>query len=72
MDPASIIAEAMSVLQIGQLAVTALQDATPFIAMAQQILTGTAMTAAQRATMLDQEAALTAQLDAASIPGDQP
>lgn len=62
----------MSVLQIGQLAVTALQDAQPFIAMAQQILGGTAMTAAQRATMLDQEAALTAQLNAASVAGDQP
>ena len=72
MDPATIIAEALQVLNIGQLAITALQDATPYITWAAQILGGVALTDTQRQTMLAGEAALTAQLNAPSIPADQP
>lgn len=72
MDPASIIADAMLVLKIGNLAIQAFQDAQPFINSAAQILSGTALTAQQRADMLAQESALTAQLNADSIPADQP
>ena len=64
MNLAVIIADAMQILNIGQLAIKALQDAQPFIDMAKQILEGNAMTSAQRAAALQQEAALTAALDA--------
>lgn len=62
----------MLVLNIGNLAIKAFQDAMPFVTMAQQILSGTAMTADQRAAMLAQEATLTAALNADNIPADQP
>jgi hypothetical protein len=71
MDFATIIADAMSVLQLGQIAVSVAQDAAPFVAQATSILqTGTALTDAERAALATQEASLRAMLNAQSIPAD--
>lgn len=72
MDPASIIADATAILNIANLAVQAAQDATPFIESAISVLQGNALTDAQRQANIAQEATLRAQLDAPSIPADQP
>lgn len=72
MDIATIIADAMQVLNIGQLIIRMGQDATPFIQQAISVLQGNALTDSQRALMIQQETVLTAQLDAQSIPADQP
>jgi hypothetical protein len=71
MNFATVIADALSVLNIGQLAVSLAMDATPFVEQAASILqTGTALTDAQRAALATQEATLRAQLNAASIQAD--
>lgn len=72
MDPVSIIAEASSIVSLAELAVNTLSDVAPFISLIKQVLGGTALTDAQRATMIQQEDAMRALLDATSIPADQP
>lgn len=73
MDFATIIADAMSVLNIGQVVVNLAMDAAPYVEKAASILkTGTPLTDAERTDLATQEAALRAQLNAPSIPADQP
>lgn len=72
MDPASILAEATAVLGLANLAIQTATDAAPFFRAAVSVLQGTALTDQQRADMTAQEAAMRAQLDAASIPADAP
>lgn len=73
MDPATILADVTAILSVGNLAVQAAEDAAPYVIQAWNLVTtGTALSAADRATLVAQEAALTAQLNAASIPADQP
>lgn len=73
MDPATILADVTSVLSVANLAIQAAQDVTPFVEQAWELITtGGTLTDAQRATLVAQEAALTAQLAAPSIPADQP
>lgn len=73
MDFAAIIADAMAVLNVGSLAVQVVGDATPYIEKAISILNGSVtLSDADRAALQTSEAALRAQLNAPSIPADQP
>lgn len=73
MDLALIVQDAGYAVTLAQLALQAAQDATPFVEAAYQLLVQkTALTAVQRQSLQDSEAALRAQLNAPSIPADQP
>lgn len=72
MDPASILAEATSILGLANLAIQTANDAAPYFEAAVGVLQGTALTDQQRADLVAREAAMRAQLDAQSIPADAP
>jgi len=73
MDWALIITDAQYVLQLGELAVAAVKDAAPYVEAAINILVNkTALTDAQRAAFLAQEAAMRAELNETAIAGDAP
>jgi Na+/citrate or Na+/malate symporter len=73
MDPATIIADAAAILNIGQMLAALGGEVIPYMTQAYDILTGkTQLTEDQRAANLAQEASLTAQLNATTLPQDAP
>lgn len=73
MDAVTILADVTAVLQVGNLLVQTGAEAAPYLIQAYDIAIGkTTLTAAQRAALDAQIASLSAQLDAPSLPADQP
>lgn len=73
MDPVTIDADVQAIIGIAYLAIQVGEDAAPYITQAYQILfQGATLTADQRAALVAQEQALTAQLNAPSIAADAP
>jgi hypothetical protein len=72
MDPVTILSDVGYVLQLANMAIAAATDAAPFVETAIGLVEGkTGLTDAQRASLLQQETALRAQLDQPSIAADQ-
>lgn len=71
MELSAVVADAGYVLSLAQIAITTASNAAPFVETAYNLLVNKAtLTDAQRATLLTQETALRAQLDATTIPAD--
>lgn len=72
MDPATILADVTVALNIGNLLLNTVEQAVPWFVQAYQIATGAlVLTDAQRQANIAVEAALTARLNAPSLPQDQ-
>lgn len=72
MDAESILADVMVALNIGNMLLNTVEQAVPWFVQAYQIGSGAlVLSDAQRAANLAAESALTARLDAPSLPQDQ-
>lgn len=73
MNPIAILADVQAVIGVANIAIQVGEDAVPYITQAYDILfNGATLTADQRAALVAQEQALTAQLNAPSIAADAP
>jgi hypothetical protein len=67
------IADAIAILNVASQAIAVAADAAPFVEQAIGVLQSkTALSADARAALMANEAALVAQLNADSIPADEP
>jgi hypothetical protein len=64
MNPATILADVQSILQIGNIALQLGEDVAPFITQIKSAVSGVGLTDAQRAALLQQEATIRAALQA--------